>query len=190
MIRIMSDLTDALAPLLHDEVRVAAGMSLFRQGDPIQHYYVVRTGCVHLIRWGLEGNSAVMQRATAGSVLAESSVFADAYHCDALCISDAFLARAKMSKVREALECDADLLLHLTCHLGREVHRMRARVELLSCRTVSDRIDGWLALNGGELPPRGQLRSVADDVGVSPEAFYRELQRRRSSSGGDLKSSA
>jgi CRP/FNR family transcriptional regulator, dissimilatory nitrate respiration regulator len=184
MITIMSDLTEALAPLLHDEVRASSGMTLFRQGDPIQHYYIVRTGCVHLIRWGAEGNSAVMQRATADSVLAESSVFATAYHCDAVCISDSLLARANMSRVREALKCDPDLLLHLTRHLGREVHRMRARVELLSRRTVSDRMDGWLALNGGELPPRGQWRSVADDIGVSPEAFYRDLQRRRRGSKG------
>lgn len=31
----------------------------------------------------------------------------------------------------------------------------------------------------GELPRRGELRAVAEDIGVSPEAFYRELQRRR-----------
>jgi CRP-like cAMP-binding protein len=179
MITIMSDLTDALGPLLREEVHATAGMTLFRRGDPIDHYYVVRTGCVHLIRWGLEGNSAVMQRATADSVLAESSVFASAYHCDAVCISDALLARANIQRVKEALERDPDLALHLTRHLGREVHRMRARVEMLSRRTVTDRIDGWLALNGGELPPRGQWRSVAEDIGVSPEAFYRELQRRR-----------
>jgi CRP-like cAMP-binding protein len=179
MITIMSDLTEALAPLLSDEVRATSGMTLFRRGDAIEHYYVVRTGCVHLIRWGLEGNSAVMQRATADNVLAESSIFASAYHCDAVCISDTLLARANMRRVKEALDRDPDLLRRLTRHLGREVHQMRARVDLLSRRTVTDRIDGWLVLNAGELPPRGQWRSVAEDIGVSPEAFYRELQRRR-----------
>jgi hypothetical protein len=28
-------------------------------------------------------------------------------------------------------------------------------------------------------PERGQWRSIAEDIGVSPEDFYRELQRRR-----------
>ena len=179
MIAIMSELTEALAPLLTREVEVVAGTTLFRQGDPIRHYYVVRSGCVHLIRWGEDGTSAVMQRATNDSVLAESSLFAGAYHCDALCMLDSVVAQADMKRVREALEEDPKLLRELAQHLGREVHRMRARVELLARRTVADRLDGWLALNGGALPARGQWRTVAEDIGVSPEAFYRELGSRR-----------
>jgi CRP/FNR family transcriptional regulator, dissimilatory nitrate respiration regulator len=175
----MSELTEALAPLLTREMEVAAGTTLFRQGDSIRHYYVVRTGCVHLIRWGADGTSAVMQRATDDHVLAESSLFASAYHCDALCVSDSVLAQAEIKQVREALDSQPALLRELAQHLGREVHRMRARVELLARRTVAERLDGWLALNGGALPARGQWRTVAEDIGVSPEAFYRELSLRR-----------
>jgi CRP/FNR family transcriptional regulator, dissimilatory nitrate respiration regulator len=179
MIAIMSTLVEALTPLLAAEVRPEAGTILFRQGDPIHHYYVVRSGCAHLVRWGADGTSAVMQRATGVSVLAESSVFMSVYHCDAICVSDSVLARADMDRVRRALDDQPELLRELARHLGREVHRMRARVELLSRRTVADRLDGWLALNGDTFPERGQWRSIAEDIGVSPEAFYRELQRRR-----------
>jgi len=179
MIDIMSELIEALAPHLTREIRAEAGTVLFRQGDPVRHYYVVRSGCVHLVRWGVDGTNAVMQRATEGSVLAESSVFADAYHCDGICVSDSVLDRADLSDVRGALDVQPDLLRRLALHLGREVHRLRSRVELLSRRTVAERLDGWLALNGAQLPPRGQWRAVAEDIGISPEAFYRELQRRR-----------
>ena len=179
MIAIMSTLAEALEPLLNDEVQVASGTVLFRQGDPIRHYYVVRAGCLHLVRWGEDGTSAVMQRATEGSVAAESSVFAKAYHCDGICVSETRLARADMAQVRRALDDRPDLMRELAQHLGREVHRLRSRVELLSRKTVADRLDGWLALNGGKLPQRGQWRTVAEDIGISPEAFYRELQRRR-----------
>jgi CRP-like cAMP-binding protein len=175
----MSELIDALAPLLTTEVEIAAGGVLFRQGDAPRHYHVVRRGCVHLVRWGEDGTSAVMQRASAGSVLAESSVFADAYHCDAVATADSRLARAEIAAVRRALDSEPQLLRCLAQHLGHEVRRMRARVELLSRRTVADRLDGWLALNDGRLPDKGQWRTVAEDIGVSPEAFYRELQRRR-----------
>lgn len=178
MIAIMSALTEGLAPLLSNEIEVAAGSVLFRQGDPVRHYYVVRSGCVHLVRWGADGTCAVMQRATGDSVLAESSLFGTAYHCDAVAVSDSMLARADVVSVRTALDSDRTLLRELTQHLGREVQRMRARVELLARRTVAERLNGWLALNG-ELPDRGNWRTVAEDIGVSPEALYRELQRRR-----------
>jgi hypothetical protein len=29
------------------------------------------------------------------------------------------------------------------------------------------------------LPPKGEWKSVAEQIGVSPEALYRELSRRR-----------
>jgi CRP-like cAMP-binding protein len=178
MIAIMSTLIEALEPLLSREMERVAGSVLFRQGDPVRHYYVVRSGCAHLVRWGADGTCAVMQRATDGSVLAEASVFAGAYHCDALCVVDSVVARADMARVRAALDSEPDVLRELARHLGHEVHRMRARVELLARRTVVERLDAWLALNG-QLPDRGGWRAIAEDIGVSPEAFYRELQRRR-----------
>jgi CRP-like cAMP-binding protein len=179
----MSDWIEALTGMLSAERQVAANEVLFRQGDPVRFMYVVRSGCVHLVRWGENGSSAVMQRAEAPAALAESSVFSPAYHCDGVCIANSVVARADVRQLRKALDEQPELLRKLTRHLAREVQLTRSRLELLSRRTVADRLDGWLALNSGELPPRGQWRAVAEDIGISPEAFYRELQRRRRRNG-------
>jgi hypothetical protein len=56
---------------------------------------------------------------------------------------------------------------------------MRQRAGLLSMRTVRERLDAWLSF-GGSLPGRGGWRSLADDLGITPEALYREIARRRS----------
>jgi CRP-like cAMP-binding protein len=175
----MSDLAEALAPLLSADIAVSPDTALFHKDDPVCHLYVVRSGAAHLVRYGETGALAVMQRATAGSVLAESSVFSMHYHCDGLVVAEGAVARADMAKVRIALRDDPALHDALTRHLAREVQRTRSRLELLSCKTVEDRLNGWLALNGGLLPPRGLWRTVAEDIGVSPEALYRDLQRRR-----------
>jgi CRP-like cAMP-binding protein len=179
MIAIMSGFADKLAPLLGSDSAVSADSVLFHKDDPVRHLYLIRSGAVHLVRYGETGAIAVMQRATAGSVLAESSIFSSNYHCDGLVVADGVVARADMTSVRDALGGQPALLDALTRHLAAEVQRTRTRLELLSRKTVEDRLDGWLALNGGSLPPRGSWRSVAEDIGVSPEAFYRELQRRR-----------
>ena len=183
MIDIMSDLTDALSPMFSREVALAAGDILFRRDDEVRSMHIVQAGCVHLIRFGEDGTSAVMQRAASGDLLAESSVFASAYHCDAVAVSESRLRTAEVKHVRAALQSDLGLLETFARHLGREVMRMRSRVEILRRRTVQDRLDGWFALNGGALPAKGGWRAIADDIGVSPEAFYRELQRRRSARG-------
>jgi hypothetical protein len=50
-------------------------------------------------------------------------------------------------------------------------------MEVVSLKTVAERLDAYLAL-GGELPPKGQLVHLASELNVSPEALYRELSRR------------
>jgi CRP-like cAMP-binding protein len=175
----MSDLNNDIRPVLRRQIEVEAGTTLFRRDDPVRRLHVVEAGCVHLVRYGESGSAAVMQRASAGDVLAESSIFAERYHCDALVVADSVLWTGDMADVRAALDRDSRLAESLGRHLAREVMRMRSRVEVLTRKTVQDRLDGWLALNGDILPPKGAWRSVAEDMGVSPEAFYRELQRRR-----------
>ncbi|WP_309662077.1 Crp/Fnr family transcriptional regulator [Sphingomonas sp.] len=177
----MSDVIAALAPLFVTEVTATAGTTLFHRGDQVRHLYAVRSGCIHLQRLSADGAAAVMQRANAGALLAESSIFSDHYHCDAVAVGDSCLDRADIAQVRRAIKADPDLHGALTRHLAGEVQRTRGRLEILARKTVAERLDIWLALNGGALPPRGAWRPLADDIGVSPEAFYRELQRRRGS---------
>jgi hypothetical protein len=58
------------------------------------------------------------------------------------------------------------------------VQRARAQVEIVSLKKVSERLDAWLALSG-DLPPKGQWHRLASEIGVTPEALYREIARRR-----------
>lgn len=179
MISIMSELTEALRPLLAREIELRAGSTLFRRGDPVRYLHVVEAGCVHLFRYGANGSAAVMQRALGGDVLAESSIYASRYHCDAVAVSESRLRVAEMAKIKAALEADKSLMEALARHLSGEVMRMRSRVQILALRTVQERLDGWFALNGDVLPDKGRWRLIAEDIGVSSEAFYRELKRRR-----------
>jgi len=180
MIVIMS-LLSLIAELDPSTVRVSAGELLFARGDPVRQLFLVKSGLVHLVRHQENGSPTVMQRATAGDIVAEASLFASNYHCDGVVASHAELHRIPISRVQHRLRTDAAFASATAQHLAREVHRMRVRSEILGMKTVSARLQTWLALNGGELPGKGQWRSVADDIGVSPAALYRELAARRRS---------
>lgn len=179
MIAIMSDLIEALGRLPGQGVAIAAGDTLFHSGEAVRFVYLVRSGAVHLTRFDAQGGAAVMQRALAETLLAESSIFSDVYHCDAVAVADTRLLRIARADMRAAAEDDPRLMAALARHLAREVQRMRIRLEVRSMKTVRQRLDAWLALGDGRWPERGTMAGVAQDIGVSPEAFYREMQRRR-----------
>jgi CRP/FNR family transcriptional regulator, dissimilatory nitrate respiration regulator len=108
--------------------------------------------------------------------VAEASLFASRYHCDATSGHGARLARVPKSRILQAQREDAGWLTDQAVHLAGEVQQARAREELLSLRTVRERLDGWHALHS-ELPPRGRRSDVAQEIGATPEALYRELAR-------------
>jgi len=52
-----------------------SGDRLFRQDDDVQVLHVIESGQVHLIRHQRKGFSLTLQRAGAGAILAEASLF-------------------------------------------------------------------------------------------------------------------
>ena len=172
----MSSITERLLALADAEVRLAPGQTLFLTGEPIRSIYVVLEGSVRLVRHQASGAAVVLQRAEANQLLAEASLSAARYHCDALSEHGARLARISKRKILEAQREDAGWLEDLAAHLAAEVQRARARAELLSLRTVGERLAAWKTLHG-QLPPRGRWIDVAQEIGVTPEALYRELSR-------------
>jgi CRP/FNR family transcriptional regulator, dissimilatory nitrate respiration regulator len=179
MIEIMSkSLTDALVELQEREQQLAGGRYLFREGDRILSLFVVAAGAVRLIRALPHGNQLTLQRAGPGAILAEASLFADRYHCDATAIEASLVRVIPLRRVKAALKLDASLASDFTRHLAQEIQRSRAQTEILSLKSVAERVDAWIALNG-DLPARGGWRQIASEIGITPEALYRELARRR-----------
>ena len=105
-------------------------------------------------------------------------MFSERYHCDAVAVAATRTRAIAKPVLRAALARDFDLAETWAAYLAREVQATRMRAEILSLRTVADRLDSWIAARG-ELPAKGEWRSLAADIGTSPEALYRELARRR-----------
>lgn len=151
---------------------------LFRRDDPVQSMYLIETGSVRLLRGQHGGDALVLQRAAAGSILAEASLFAHAYHCDAIATEPVSATVVTRQALRRLFLTNPDFAQAWATHLSGEVRRARRRAEILSLRTVAERLDAWIAENG-RLPERGGWKGVALEIGASPEALYREIAKRR-----------
>jgi CRP/FNR family transcriptional regulator, dissimilatory nitrate respiration regulator len=156
----------------------AAGEHVFHLNDPVRHVHVVQSGSIFLIRHQGDGAALVLQRAKAGSILAEASLFSDRYHCAAEAQTAATTWAVSRLEFRKRLAGNSKFALAWSEYLAHEVRCARLHAEILSLKTVAARVNAWVACNG-PLPEKGEWAGVAVQIGVSPEALYRELARRR-----------
>jgi CRP-like cAMP-binding protein len=178
MIAIMSDaLTELFAGARPR--RFAAGERLFASGDRVTFLHRVMAGEARLLRHRPDGGRLVLQRAGPGAVLAEASLFAERYHCDGEAVVASSTLALPVIEARVRLAARPELALAWAGRLAREIQAARQRAEILALPRLADRLDAWLALGDGVLPPRGRRRELAAELGVTPEALYRELARRR-----------
>ena len=180
MIIIMSDeIIEQLAARAARRRTLAHGTHLFHQDDPVTTMFVVEDGLVELIRRNPQGAPIVLQRAAAHTVLAEASAYSQTYHCDAVAVSRSSVLELPKRAFLQQLRDDAVFAALWASHLAAEVQSARYRSEILAQKTVAERLDAWLAWRGAGLPVKGEWKTLAAQIGVSPEALYRELAKRR-----------
>lgn len=181
----MLHLVDRLAALSERDRELAAGEVLFRSRDPVTDMFLVVGGAIRLTRTLPHGLQLTLQHAGAGAILAEASFFAERYHCEAMASEPSLLRIVPRRRLASAFVVDRDLAQAWARHLAGEVQRTRAVAEILSLKTVAERLDAWLALNDGATPThKGRWNQIAAEIGVTPEALYRELARRRGARQG------
>lgn len=177
MIAIMSDVLDTLFA----DTPVQSwrdGAALFQAGDVPTFLYRIIRGRV-LLRRSLENGAEItLQTARSGDVLAEASAYAARTHCWAVAVGSTEARALPLVSFHARIRQDSILAAGWAAHLARAVQEARFRVEVRSFPTVSARLDAWLS-DGNALPGKGQLQGVAAEIGVSREALYRELARRR-----------
>jgi len=157
---------------------LAAGETLFRQGDRPKAMFCVLVGEVRLLRRSREGAEVILQRSR-GGFFAEASLESKAYHCDAVAVIEGRLLAFPIRAFREALESDAAFRNVWMALLAREVRTLRARCERLSLHGAEARILHAIESEGtaGTLVLAQSRKAWAAELGLTHEALYRTLAR-------------
>jgi len=180
MIMIMlTDIFEILCDKGALSLRYDPGTLLFSRRDKVGSLFLLEHGEVKLSRSLITGKELVLHRARAPGIVAEASVYSATYHCDAVCLSHCTIVRLPVSRFLHLIENNTELSRAWSAHLARTLQSTRFRSEILTMKKVSERLDAWFDWHGDKLPPKGRWRQVAAEIGVSPEALYRELARRR-----------
>ncbi|MES2949854.1 MAG: Crp/Fnr family transcriptional regulator [Pseudomonadota bacterium] len=158
-------------------VQGKAGQVLFRAGAKPQWLYFVRHGEVRLQRVTTAGAPVLLQRVTHG-VFAEPSLTSASYYCEGVCHVDTNLMAIPIKSMRDAIDGDSAVRWHWIEALGAQARRQKARAERLQLKTVRERLVHLILTDGpgdGSYQLPSTRLSLAEELGVSPEALYRTL---------------
>ena len=152
--------------------------TLFHVGEPVRSMFLVTEGEIDLIRHTQPGARVLLFRGVVGAVLAEASAYSDVYHCDGIAAGPAQVRSISEATFRARLDGNLGLASAWAARLAHGLQGARMNAAIRTMRTVEERLDAWLA-GGRPLPPKGQWQSLAEALGVTREALYRELSKRR-----------
>lgn len=141
--------------------------------------FMIVDGEARLVRNSATGATIIVQRASQGSFIAEASLFTPKYHCDAIATTDVTAKVFLRAELRRKFETDYEFTRIWVDNLANEVRSARLRTEILSLKTVAERLTAWTE-SYGRLPNKGNWKQLAHELGVSPEALYRELAKQSS----------
>src|SRR5438874_8322178 len=161
-------------------VRVLApGELLFRQGDRAAAIYKVESGRLRLIRRTVDDHLVILHTARRGEFFAEASLFAAVYYCGAVAAAQSRVRVYPKAKVMDALRNDPIVAEALMARLARQLHELRARMELRNIRSARERVLQYLRLRTGSndrgISIEGRLQDIAAEIGMTREALYRAL---------------
>ncbi|MGZ5876429.1 MAG: Crp/Fnr family transcriptional regulator, partial [Bradyrhizobium sp.] len=161
------------------ERALKAGQALFRRGQRTAGFYEVIAGSVRLVRVDRAGRETVLHAASAGETLAEASLFAPIYHCDAIATTDAVVRLYPKALMLGEFERDPKAAQAFMAMLAHQVVNLRTRLEQRNIHSAHDRVWHYLALNTGAdghtVKVTGALKNLAAELGLTHEALYRTL---------------
>ena len=153
--------------------------SYYRQGDRGIAAYKVESGRLRLIQRTVDDHLVILHSARCGDFFAEASLFADAYHCDAVAAAPSSVRVYPREIVMAALRADPALAEAFMARLARQLQELRARMELRNIRSARDRVLQYLRLRAGiegrSVAMEGHLQDIAAEIGMIREALYRTL---------------
>ena len=152
--------------------------ALFRQGEPTTAVFLILRGRLRMVRNLASGDRITIHTGRTGELFAEGSLFSDVYHCDAVAAEPTRVRACGNAEMLAAIGDSPSTMLALLKQVTHSLHHARAMRELRNIRSADDRVLRHLHLSvskDGAVVFDRPLLEVAEDLGLTHEAYYRSL---------------
>lgn len=154
---------------------------LYREGAPVDRFYVVLDGHVEL-SLDVDGKKSVVEVARRSHVLGDAAMFGPGtYFMTARVLTNARLLAVPAVSFRERLEKRLDITLHMLTTLSFRLRMLIRQIAELKLKSTAQRLGSFLLTLTEAEEGRVELRFpydkklVADQLGMKPESLSRAL---------------
>ncbi|EME68983.1 cAMP-binding protein [Paramagnetospirillum caucaseum] len=154
---------------------------LYREGDPVERFYVVLDGHVEL-SLEVDGKKSVVEVARRATVLADAAMFGPGrYIMTARVLTGATLLAIPAPSFRARLEERLDITLHMLTTMSFRLRMLVRQIAELKLKTTAQRLGSFLLTMVEAEDGKAELRFpydkklVADQLGMKPESLSRAL---------------
>ncbi len=162
-----------------DLLDLAQGDILYHRGDPAQAVHVVLYGRLKLFTYTTEGKLVPLYVVRSGECVSEAALFADIYCSDVLAEVPSRVCAFPRKELQQALIDHPQFAAEFMESQARKFNKVRVSLELRALRSARERILQFVQSASPQEPKMVRmdrpLKSVAEDLNLSPESFYRTL---------------
>jgi CRP/FNR family transcriptional regulator len=163
--------------------RWLAGESVFREGDPGDTCYVVRTGAVRVIRRHSDGRAVTLAELREGDLFGELAMFGEGETRSATveAIEDTEGVAILAGDLRRTMLAHPSIAVAMLAGLADRIRRVNERLSRQTFQTVDGRVASALL---------GQVEAIAGDDGAPREVLIRATQAQIAQLSGSSRESA
>ena len=153
------------------------GQMLYRRGERATGVFLVEQGRLRLYSVDAEGRDVPLYVIRHGECVSEAALFADTYCGNVMAEVRSRVRCFPKERLLDALHNDPELSSRYMSEMARRFNSLRVRLELRNLKSARERILQYLITSapgsGDSLLIDRPLKSIADDLGLTPESLYR-----------------
>lgn len=158
---------------------LADGEFLYRRGDKAVAIFAVERGRLQLFSYTTEGRTVPLYTIRPGECVSEAALYAENYCGDVVAEVATRVVVFPKEAVLAAFHERPPLADEFGALMTRRFNLLRIRLELRTLQSASERVMQYLLVTAapGEntIKLDRPLKSIADDLGLTHESFYRTL---------------
>ena len=167
--------------------RLAAHQTLFWQGEPSVHFFLVMEGTIKLMRRDAKDRCKVLDYVHQGELLAEHTLFShNGYHATAVAMEDSEVLGIQSLPFIRQLRDDPQMAWRFMSQLCGYAERLIAEIQLLATHQAEERVAAFLleranpGINGAAVSHVPRLRcDLASKLALSNETTSRVISKFR-----------